>query len=444
LALLGIAQILQVPKVLIALNPFYAVNFFRTRGFVGFRIVGAVFLVITGGEALYADMGHFGIVPIRRAWFWGVFPALLLNYFGQGALVLNHPFSSSHPFYGLVPRQTLLPVVALATCATIIASQAVISGAFSLTKQAIELGYWPRMKISQTSQEEIGQVYVPGINAAFMIGTLALVLGFGSSARLAGAYGVGVTTTMVITTILVFFVARDRWHWRPLIAGAICGPLLVIDVCFFSSNMLKIPHGGWFPLCVGLLGYIFMSTWRRGRQLLFTRLAASIKPLDGFLDSISKSPPTRVPGVAIYLTGRVLGTSPILVHQLNYNHVLHERIILLTIATEEVPRVPASQRLEVEPLGQGFLRIVARYGFMQTPNVPAALRLCKRFGVDLDLDQVIYFSGREVLVPTRQLSGMLVWRKKLFAFISRNAPRASDMFHLPPAQVVEIGTQIEI
>ena len=443
LAVLGIGEILRAPRILTAVNPLHAVTFFGSRGFARFRIIGAVFLVVTGGEALYADMGHFGARPIRLAWFALVLPALVLNYFGQGALVLTDPRHSTHPFYDLAPHWALYPIVALATCATIIASQAVISGAFSLTRQAIELGYWPRMKIAQTLPGEIGQVYVPGINSTFLVGTLALVIGFGSSSRLAGAYGVGVTTTMVITTILIFVVARDRWQWHPAVAGLICAPLLAVDVSFFGSNMLKIPDGGWFPLCVGLLGYTLMSTWRRGRQILFARLSADIKPVEVFLDQIAKEPPIRMPGDAIYLTGRVKGAPPMLVRQLERDHVLRERVILLTIVTEEVPRVPASQRLEIEPLEQGFVRIAVHYGFMQNPNLPAALRLCERFGLELDLDQVIYCPGHEALVPTDRFSGMLLWRKKLFAFMSRNAPRATAFFHLPPGQVVEIGTQVE-
>jgi len=443
LAVLGIEGILRAPRILAAVNPLYAVSFFRARGFAGFRIVGAVFLVVTGGEALYADMGHFGIRPIRLAWFALVLPSLLLNYFGQGALVLREPYRTQQPFYDLAPHWALYPLVALATCATIIASQAIISGAFSMTRQAIELGYWPRMSILQTSPEEIGQVYVPGLNSMFLVATLALVVGFGSSSRLAGAYGVGVTTTMVITTILIFVIARDRWHWHPAVAGLICAPLLAVDLAFFVSNMLKIPGGGWFPLCAGLLGYTFMSTWRRGRQMLLARLAADIKPIDAFLTRIAEEPPTRMPGDAIYLTGRIKGAPPMLVRQLERDHVLRERVILLTSVTEEVPRVPALQRLEIEPLEQGFVRIVLHYGFMQNPNVPAALRLCERFGFALDLDHVTYWAGHESLVPSDRFPGMLMWRKKLFAFMSRNAPRATALFRLPPSQVVEMGTQVE-
>ena len=443
LAVLGIGEILRAPRILTAVNPIHAIGFFRSRGFAGFRIVGAVFLVVTGGEAMYADMGHFGARPIRLAWFSIALPALLFNYFGQGALVLIDPRHSKNPFYDLAPDWALYPLVALATCSTIIASQAVIAGAFSLTRQAIELGYWPRMNIAQTSPEEIGQVYVPGMNSIFLVGTLALVIGFGSSSRLAGAYGVGVTTTMVITTILIFVVARDRWHWHPALAGLICAPLLAVDLSFFGSNMLKIPHGGWFPLCVGLLGYTLMSTWRRGRQMLLARLAADIKPVDTFLGRIAKEPPIRLPGDAIYLTGRVKGAPPMLLQQLERDHVLRERVILLTILTEEVPRVPAARRLEIEPLEHGLMRVVVHYGFMQNPNVPAALRLCERFGLELDLDRVTYFSGHETLVPTERFPGMFLWRKKLFAFMSRNALRATAFFRLPPGQVVEIGTQVE-
>jgi KUP system potassium uptake protein len=444
LALLGVRSIERAPQVLAAVNPLHGVEFFVSNGRAGFLVLGAVFLVVTGGEALYADMGHFGRRPIRLAWFTLVLPALLLNYFGQGALVLTDARESLHPFYHLAPEWATFPMVGLATLATIIASQAVISGAFSLTRQAILLGLWPRMNIVQTSSEEIGQIYIPTMNWALMAGTIALVLGFGSSSNLAAAYGVAVTTTMVITTILVFRVTIERWHWPIAASVAACGVLLVIDLSFFGANMMKIAEGGWFPLLVGAAVYTIMSTWQRGRSILVERLEKNIEPIDQFLARIEREHPIRVPGTAIFLSGRVTGTPPMLPHHLERNQVLHERVILLTAVIEEVPRIAAAERMEIETLSQGFSRIVLHYGFMQSPNIPVALRLCEHMGFDLDLEHVTYYIGRETLIPTPEVEGMAVWREQLFAFLSRNAGRATAFFDLPSNRVVEIGLEVKL
>jgi KUP system potassium uptake protein len=444
IAVLGIAAIIRRPIVFSAVNPLHAIGFFRANGSAGFRVLGAVFLVVTGGEALYADMGHFGLRPIRLAWWWVVLPALVFNYFGQGALILRRETAPIHPFFELAPAWALYPMVILAACATVIASQAVISGAFSLTRQAINLGQWPRMNIVQTSPGEAGQVYVPGVNSIFQLGAVGLVVGFGSSARLAGAYGVGVSSTMAITTVLLFFVAIERWQWRVAVAALVCSPFLVVDLSFFGANTFKIPHGGWFPLAVGLLGYVLMSTWKRGRALLGQRLSRDVEPIDDFLSRLAKEPIVRVPGTAIFLSGSSLGTPPMLLHHIERNQVLHERVVLLHVSIADTPRVPASGRLHLRLLDQGFFQIELHYGFMQSPNLPAALRLCETFGLKLNVDEATYYLGRETLIPTDKVPGMAVWRARLFAFMSRNAARATAFFHIPPENVVEIGIQVEL
>ncbi|MGH7924375.1 MAG: potassium transporter Kup [Candidatus Binatus sp.] len=444
IAVLGIEPIIHEPRVFLAINPVYAIDFFRANGFRAFRVLGAVFLVVTGGEALYADMGHFGLRPIRLMWFFVVLPALVLNYFGQGALLLHDPGKSINPFYHLAPGWAVYPLVVLAAAATIIASQAVISGAFSLTRQAINLQQLPRMRVLQTSSEEFGQVYVPLINQIFMVGTLLLVIGFGSANRLAGAYGVGVTTTMVITTILVLFVIIRLWRWSYIVGVLICAPLLCMDLSFFGANILKIVHGGWVPLTVGVIGYGLMSTWSRGRALVKQRLEEDVEPLEVFLYHLEQNPATRIPGTAIFLTGRTHGTPPMLLHHVEHNHVLHERVILLNVVIEEIPRIAASERLEFESLGQGIYRTVAHYGFMQTPNIPAALRLGEKLGLKLNLDEATYYLGRETLIPADGDRRMARWRARCFAVMSRNATRATAFFQIPPEQVVEIGIQVKL
>ncbi len=444
LALLGISWIVRAPQVLAAINPAHGVDFFIHNGRRGFVVLGAVFLVVTGGEALYADMGHFGRFPIRLAWFSLVLPALLLNYFGQAALILLNPEQARQPFFNLAPGWALYPLVLLATLATVIASQAVISGAFSLTRQAVQLGQCPHVHIIQTSQEEIGQIYIPSVNWLLMIVTISLVFGFGSSSKLAGAYGVAVTTTMVITVVLAFFVAVGNWRWHPFTAGLIMFMFLTVDLAFFGANMLKIEFGGWFPLAAGGIVFTMMATWRRGRELLAQRLEETREPLELFLLRIAANPPLRVPGTAVFMVKRVPGTPPQLLHHLAHNQVLHEQVVLLSVVTREVPRVTAEKRLEIIRLEQGFSQVIVNYGFMQSPNVPVALRECESFGLKVNLDTTTFYLGRETLIPSLKRPGMMFWREKLFSFMTRNALPATDIFRIPPERVVELGIRIEI
>jgi KUP system potassium uptake protein len=443
LAVLGISGIVRQPAVLAAVNPLYAVHFFAVNGRTGFLVLGAVFLVVTGGEALYADLGHFGTQPIRAAWFTVVLPGLLLNYFGQGALVLDRPGEVLHPFYHLAPAWATYPLVGLATIATVIASQAIISGAFSLTRQAVQLGESPRLTIEQTSAEEIGQVYIPAVNWALLVATIALVLGFRTSSRLAAAYGVAVVTTMVITTLLAYFVARERWGWSRLSAGLVTVGFLGVDLAFFGANLDKIPDGGWFPLVAAAGVFTLMTTWKRGRRLLAERLRKVERPLDEVLDEIAANPPVRVAGTAVFMTGHREAAPPMFLHHLRHNRVLHQQVVLLTVVTERVPRVAPSARVEVESLREGFFRVIVHYGFMESPNVPAAMRSCKRLGLELNLDEVTFYLGRETLV-SRRAHGLARWRARLFAFMARNAARATAFYRLPPDRVVELGMQVEI
>lgn len=443
LGILGLVQIVQAPGVLKAVNPLYAVQFLTANGWHGFLVLGSVFLVVTGGEALYADMGHFGAHPIRLAWFIFVSPMLALNYFGQGSLLLRHPDAAENLFYLTVPRWGLLPLVALATLATIIASQAVISGAFSLGRQAVQLGYNPRVKIEHTSEEEIGQIYIPGINWMLMLACIGLVLSFQSSSNLAAAYGIAVTTTMVITSVLLYTVVRERWGWHPLTAGILIATFLSMDLAFFGANIIKIPHGGWFPLLVAWGLFTLMITWQQGRQLLAARLRTSSLPIEDLLARVDAQPPQRVPGTAIFMYGQAAGTPPALLLNLRHNKVLHERVVLLTVITAEIPHVSLDERLALEQLGEVFYRIVIHYGFMDDPDVPKALEQTKRYGLELPPAEVTYFLGRESLFPTSR-PGMAIWREKLFVFMARNARPATDFFCLPPARVIELGTQVEL
>jgi KUP system potassium uptake protein len=443
LAMLGIRAILDEPSVLRALSPVHAVVFFAHNGLHGALVLAAVFLVVTGTEALYADMGHFGRRPIRLAWFAVTLPALLLNYFGQGALLLVDPEAAHNPFYRLAPSWFLYPLVALATLATIIASQAVISGAFSVTRQAVQLGYSPRIPVTHTSSDEEGQIYIGPINWALMLACCGLVLGFGASTNLAAAYGMAVTATMVITTILFYVVARERWRWSRLAAGSLAALFLPIDLAFLGANAIKIEHGGWFPLLVGLGVLALMSTWKRGRQVLRHRLREAALPLEVFLEDLETSKVARVPGTAVFMTADPVGTPHALLHNLKHNRVVHEQVILLTVDTAEVPYVPAGERLEVELLGQGFCRIVAHYGFMQDPNVPRALALASSDEFPIDPMKTTYFLGREKLIPAGR-SGMARWRERLFALLSQNAEGATGFFRIPPNRVVELGAQIEL
>ena len=443
IAVLGAVWMTRQPIVLTAIDPRHAVAFFQEHGWHGFAVLGAVFLVVTGGEALYADMGHFGERPIRVAWFGLVLPALLLNYFGQGALLLTNASAAAQPFFLLAPGWALLPIVALATAAAIIASQALISGAFSLTQQAIQLGYCPRLDIEHTSHHEMGQVYVPQVNWVLMLSTILIVVGFGSSTALAAAYGIAVTLTMVITTVLIAVVATQRWRWSPLVAGSVTGVFLIIDLAFFGANAVKITHGGWLPLVIAGLLYTFMTTWKTGRQLVAARLAARAVPIDEFLLGIEKARPARVPGTAVFMTAQPRGTPPALAHNLRYNKVLHRHVVTLMVTTQPVPHMPVDEQVKVRPLGEGLYEVKVRYGFMEDPNVPEALARAREHGVELDESDVTYFLGRETLIVT-DAPGMARWREKLFVLMARNAVRATTFFRLPPERVVELGVQVEI
>jgi KUP system potassium uptake protein len=443
LGTLGFIHIVQAPRVMAAINPLYAVRFFAENGWQGFLVLGAAFLVVTGGEALYADMGHFGLLPIRRTWFWFVLPALLLNYFGQGAVLLREPAAAENLFYHTAPAWGVLPLVVLATLATIIASQAVISGAFSLTRQAVQLGYCPRLQIEHTSAREIGQIYLPGVNWLLMCTCIGLVLGFRSSSNLAAAYGIAVTTTMVITSLLLYVVARQLGGWRMSTAGLLIGGFLGIDLAFFGANILKIPHGGWFPLLVAAVVFTLMATWKQGRQLLARRLRERARPIEHFLQELSEQHPLRVAGTAVFMYGHLTGTPPALLLNLKHNKVLHERVVLLTVVTEESPYIARAERLELQTLGNGFYRLVIHYGFMEDPRVPNALEQVKAYGLDLQLEEISYFLGREVLFATHR-PGMALWREKLFVVMARNARSATDFFSLPPERVMELGAQVAL
>ena len=443
IALIGLPHILDQPHVLTALNPWHAYEFFALHGFGAFVTLGAVFLSITGAEALYADMGHFGREPIRRAWFSIVLPALVINYFGQGALLLGSPDARVHPFFRLVPSWGLYPLVALSTIATVIASQAIISGAFSMTQQAVQLGYSPRFDIQHTSAHEQGQVYIPEINWMLMFATVGLVLGFRTSTNLAAAYGMAVTTTMVITTILAYAVSRDLWRWSRWRAGVIMSAFLSIDMIFLGANVLKVQHGGWFPLVIAALIYLVMSTWKRGRELVVERLRTSEVPLTDFFRDFRAHPPVRVPGTAVFMTARPEGAPPILVHHLKHNQALHEQVVLLTVSTLNTPTVGDEQRIEVQPIGHGFYRVLARFGFMETPEVPGALGAARQLGLNWREDDTTFYLASLTLLANDRI-GMSVWRDKLFIFLSRNARRATNFFRIPPDRVVEIGIQLEI
>ena len=446
IAILGIRQIIQMPAILAAMNPVHAVSFFAEHRFHAFVTMGTVFLCITGGEDLYLDMGHFGRLPIRIGWFTVVLPALLLNYFGQGAYLLMH-LGESEPhtqlFYRLAPHWSLYPLVVLATIATVIASQAVISGAFSLTRQAMQLGYCPRQAIIHTSESTIGQVYLPAVNGMLLVGTVALVLGFRNSDSLAGAYGLAVSMTMLLTTIMLAICMRRRWRWHPALAALAIAPIAAFDAAFFTSNVLKIPHGGWVGLCVAITMFTVMVTWQRGRFLLSRKLADESLPLDAFLQDIVRKPPLRVSGTAVFLTGNADVVPRTLLHNYKHNKVLHENTVLMRVMNEEVPRVPEAERVVVECLPAGFTRIIARYGFSEDPNLAALLRDLSLEGLDLSPMKCTFFLGRETMI-LRAGPNMRPWRKHLFAFLSRNALDASKFFRLPPNRIIEIGIQVEL
>jgi KUP system potassium uptake protein len=443
IALLGLAELVRQPGVLAALSPHYGVGFFLDNGWAGFLVLGAVFLVVTGGEALYADMGHFGVRPIRIVWFAVVLPSLLLNYFGQGALLLRDPSAAVSPFYRLAPSWALYPLIVLATAAAVIASQAVISGAFSLTRQAVQLGYWPRVQIEHTSSREMGQIYVRGVNVSLMIVTVILVLGFGSSSRLAAAYGVAVSGEMVLTTLLLYLLMRKGWSWSLARSAMVCGLFLGVELVFFAANALKIPHGGWVPLAIAIGLFVLMTTWKRGRAILSKRMLEKTVPLKLLLADLAAEPPIRVPGTAVFMYGSADGTPPALVHNLAHNKVLHEKVVFLTVITEDVPHVPPAQRVTVKGIGKGFHSVVARYGFMEDPEIDDILEACKAQQLDIPIEGTTFFLGRETLIASDR-PGMALWRERLFAFMTRNALRATAFFKIPPNQVFEVGAQIEL
>ena len=443
IAALGVVAIARNPEVLRALDPLHALAFITQHGWASFVVLGAVLLAFTGAEALYADMGHFGKGPIRIAWFGLVFPALILNYFGQGALLIANPEALENPFYLLAPSWALYPMVALATAATVVASQATISGTYSLTRQAIQLDYLPRMQVQQTSAKEIGQIYIPGANLVLLFVIIAVVIGFGSSSKLASAYGVAVTGTMLVTTFLTFFVIRFGWGYPLALCIAATGFFIVVDAAFFLSSLLKIVEGGWFPLALGALVFVVMTTWRRGRVLAIAAQRRTSIPLAPFLESLSAHAPVRVPGTAVFMAGDPEGVPNALLHNLKHFKVLHERVVFLTVVTRNVPWVPASERIVVEPLGPGFYRLRVDFGFMDRPDVSAVLDLCKDCGLAFDLMQTTFFLSRTTVIPARR-EGMALWRERLFATMARNARTAADYYNIPANCVIELGTKIEI
>ncbi|MSU33080.1 MAG: potassium transporter Kup [Pedosphaera sp.] len=448
IGILGIRGILLNPDVLKSLNPIHALNFLIDQKSHGLVVLGSVVLVVTGGEALYADMGHFGPRPIRVAWFSIVMPSLTLNYLGQGALLLSQPSladsASFNPFYQLCPRWGLYPMIGLATAAAIIASQALISGAYSLTMHAIQLGYMPRLIIEHTSQKERGQIYMPQVNWVLMIACIWIIVQFRSSSNLAMAYGVAVTFTMITTTLLFFFACQRLFGWSRTLASLISGAALIVELPFAVANLLKIENGGWFPLVVASAIFILMSTWKRGRQLVWDRIRASAMPALKFIDDIKRRDPSRVAGTAVYLAGNSEGTPIALLHNLKHNKVLHKRIVFLTIIIEEDSQVETSERLTVERLEVGFWRVRARYGFMEQPNILNILDLCSEHGLEFKEMETTFFLSRETVLPTRSQAGMAIWREHLFAIMSRNATSATAFFRLPANRVVELGMQVEI
>jgi KUP system potassium uptake protein len=457
IAVLGFVSILREPAVLAAMNPLHAVRFAVREGWQAFEVLAAVVLVVTGGEALYADMGHFGPRPIRLAWYTVVLPALVLNYFGQGALLLQNPAAAANPFYELVPRWALIPMIAIATAAAIVASQALISGAYSLTQQAIQLGFSPRMRIVHTSETAKGQIYMPEINTALWLACIGLVLAFRSSSALAATYGVAVTGTMTVTSVLFILVAHERWGWPTWKVALVGGLFLVVDVAFLAANLLKIPSGGWFPLVVAGLIFVLLSTWKLGRKRLSAIVQENTLPFDLFLPDLGKRNIPRVPGTAVFLTSEPSGAPPVLLHHLKHNKVLHERVLIMSVASEEIPKVPDDERISCEPLGQGFYLVKARYGFMETPDVPKVLSFLPgeleeqgHHTSAFKVQDTSFYLGRETLIVGKKapkadarFGHMQHWRRVLFALMSRNAQSATAFFQLPPNRVVELGAQIQ-
>ncbi len=445
IGLWGVPWILHNPGILRAVSPHHAVLFFVHHRMHGFLALGAVVLCVTGGEALYADMGHFGPRSIRLAWYTVVFPALLLNYFAQGALMLQHGETVSNPFYEIIPRWGLYPMVILAAAATVVASQALISGAFSLTRQAVQLGFWPRVTIKHTSGEAEGQIYVPEINFILMVGCVWLVFAFRheGSSGLAAAYGIAVTGTMAITSILFGFVAHEQWDWSYRKVFTLVGMFLFVDLSFFTANLAKIAAGGWIPLAIAGAIYILMTTWKAGRAALEDFVLSASLPIDLFMSDLEAQQPFRVKGTAVFMTSNVGGAPVVLLHHFKHNKCLHQQIVLLSVVTDRVPEVARKNRVSVKEMGQGFFQVVAHYGFMQTPNVPDILRACRDAGLVATDSDTSYFLGRETLLTTGK-SGLWRWRKALFVFLSRNAKSATSFFGIPPNRVIELGAQIEI
>ena len=448
IGVLGVREIMLAPQILAALNPWYGLRFFVDHGASGFVLLGAVVLAVTGAEALYADMGHFGKRPIRLAWSGLVLPCLLSNYFGQGALILRDPSAAVNPFYLLAPRAALYPMIALATIAAIIASQALISGAFSLTQQAVQLGYSPRVQIIHTSQQDTGQIFVPEVNRALALGCVFVVLYFQSSSALGAAYGIAVTGTMAITTILFYVLARSHWQWSIWRAGALTAFFLIIDLAFFGANLLKILQGGWVPLAIGLGIFVLMTTWQRGRLIVRSLLVDASIPLDALLKDLGddnpdkRFKPARVPGTAVFLTSESKDAPLVLLHHLKHNKVLHDNVVLLSIMVAQVPEVPITERVEVTCFPHNFSRVKAKYGFMQTPNVPEVLALATERGIIAKPAETTYYLGRENLIPSGT-KPIARWRKHLFIFMQRNARPATEFFGIPPNRVVELGAQME-
>jgi KUP system potassium uptake protein len=433
---------MREPRVLRAANPWYALDFFALHGLHSFIVLGAVVLAVTGAEALYADMGHFGKRSIRLAWFGLALPSLILNYFGQGGVILYNPEAAANPFYLLAPRPLLYPLIVLATMAAIIASQAMISGAFSLTQQCVQLGYSPRVTIIHTSKQEAGQIYIPEVNTALMLGCLAVVLGFRSSTALGAAYGIAVTGTFLMTTILMYAVSRTWWGWSRWRAIALVGPFLIIDGAFFGANLLKVKQGGWVPLAIAFGIFILMTTWNRGRDIVQDLLRRGMLPIDLLLADLENRKTARVPGLAVFMTREPEGAPVVLLHHLKHNKVLHQQVVLLSILSEEVPEIPDAERITIQKLSQGFYRITARYGFMETTDVPKILARAREAGLDSKPLDTTYYLGREQLIPTGT-TPLWRWRKKLFVFMSRNSRSATQFYGIPPNRVVELGAQIE-
>jgi len=443
LAVLGIMSIIETPEVISAINPVYAINFFAENKFLGFIVLGSVFLVVTGGEALYADIGHFNHKAIQIAWFSLALPSLLINYFGQGALLLRKPETVVNPFYYLAPEWALYPMVVLATMATVIASQAVISGSFSLTQQAVQLGYLPRVRIIHTSEDERGQIYIPQVNWLLFIAIVFLVLEFRSSSNLAAAYGIAITTTMLITTILAFYAMRKVWRWTLPIALIVTVFFLLIDLSFFGSNILKIAHGGWFPLALGLAVYMIMTTWNWGRKLLLQKIDEETQPIEKFINEVMSVRMITTPGTAIYMSSNPRGTPPALVKNLKHNRILHKQIIVLSIVFMKVPHVNTEETIYIENPTEGFYRVIANFGFMDNANIQQIIDILNKKGIKVKMENTTFFLGRELLV-VKDKSGLIRLRKKLFVLLSRNSQRVTEFFNIPTDRVFEVGSQIEI